>query len=111
LVLVHTQGPEGIRSSDINRRAAAIECYLDLDLDLDVGDYPSAKVLWTNYKKGLGIYQGALEYKESYVKEFLKQTHETIADGSYDVRKIEALLDLLVAECTAMAVDQWDSAG
>lgn len=35
------QGPEGIRSSDINRRAAAIECYLDLN----IGDYPSAKVL------------------------------------------------------------------
>ena len=66
------QGPEGIRSSDINRRAAAIECYLDLD----AGDYPSAKVLWTNYKRGLGVYQGALEYKDSYVREFLKQTHE-----------------------------------
>lgn len=100
------QGPEGIRSSDINRRAAAIECYLDLN----IGDYPSAKVLWTNYKKILGIYQGALEYKESYVKEFLKQTRESIVDGSYDTSKIEAVLDLLVAECTAMAVSQWDPA-
>lgn len=98
------QGPEGLRSSDINRRAAAIECYLDLD----VGGHPPAKVLWTNYKKSLGTYQGALEYKESYSKEFLKQTTETLASGSYDVRKIEAVLDRLVAECTAIAVDRWD---
>jgi HEPN/Toprim N-terminal domain 1 len=97
------QGPEGLRNSDINRRAAAIECYLDLA----VGGHPPAKVLWTNYKKGLGVYQGALEYKESYIKEFLKQTSDTLADGSYDVCKIEAVLDVLIAECTAIAVDQW----
>ncbi|OAN48053.1 hypothetical protein A6A04_04660 [Paramagnetospirillum marisnigri] len=96
------QGPDGLHNSDINRRAAAIECYLDLN----VGGYPPAKVLWTNYKKSLGAYQGALEYKESYSKEFLKQTAETLANGAYDVRKIEAVLDLLIAECTAIAVDQ-----
>lgn len=96
------QGPDGLHNSDINRRAAAIECYLDLD----VGGYPPAKVLWTNYKKSLSAYQGALEHKESYSKEFLKQTAETLAKGAYDVRKIEAVLDLLIAECTAIAVDQ-----
>jgi hypothetical protein len=100
------QGPEGLHNSDINRRAAAIECYLDLDV---VG-LPPAKVVWTNYKKSLGTYQGALEYKESYCKEFLKQTAETLAVGAYDVRKIEAVLDLLIAECTAIAADRWDPA-
>lgn len=99
------QGPEGLRDSDINRRAAAIECYLDLD----AGDHPPAKVLWTNYKRSLDTYQGALEHKESYSKDFLKQTSGTLAVGSYDVSKIESVLDLLVAECTAIAVDQWDS--
>jgi hypothetical protein len=54
------------------------------------------------------IYQGALEYKESYVKVFLEQTPETIAYGSYDVSKIEAVLDLVMAECTAIAFEQWD---
>jgi hypothetical protein len=43
-----------------------------------------------------------LEYKESYSKEFLKQTAGTLAEGTYDVRKIEAVLDLLIAECTAI---------
>jgi hypothetical protein len=97
------QGPEGLRDSDINRRAAAIECYLDLD----VGGHPPAKVRWTNYKKSLDTYQGALEYKDSYSKEFLKQTSATLAESAYDISKIESVLDLLVAECTAIAVDQW----
>ena len=95
-----TQGPEGIRESNINRRAAAIECYLDLG----VGEYPTAKVLWTDYKKALGVYHGRLEHKEFYAKEFLKQTPEAIADGSYDTSKIEAVLDMLFSECTAMAL-------
>lgn len=98
------QGPQGLHNSDINRRAAAIECYLDLD----VGGYPPAKVLWTNYKKSLDTYQGALEFKDFYSKEFLKQTPETLAEGKYNVRKIEAVLDLLIAECTAIKVAQWD---
>lgn len=98
------QGPQGLHNSDINRRAAAIECYLDLD----VGGHPPAKVLWTNYKKSLDSYQGALEFKDSYTKEFLRLTDDTLAEGEYDVRKIEAVLDLLVAECTAIAVEQWN---
>ena len=101
-----TQGPEGIRESNINRRAAAIECYLDLD----VGKYSPAKVVWTNYKRALGGYHGRLEHKESYTKKFLEQTHEAIADGSYDTGKIEAVLDMLLSECTALALDLWESA-
>lgn len=97
-----TLGPEGLRNSDINRRAAAIECYLDLT----VGDHPTAKVRWSNYKKSLDTYQGALEYKDSYSKEFFKQTAITLAEGAYDVRKVEAVLELLISECTAIAVLQ-----
>ena len=98
-----TQGPEGSRESNINRRAAAIECYLDLG----VGEHQTAEVRWTNYKKALSVYHGKLEHKEFYVKEFLKQTPEAIADGSYGTNKIEAVLDMLFSECTAMALDQW----
>lgn len=94
------QGPEGVQNADINCRAAAIECYLDLN----VGDYPRPKIVWTNYKKELGAYQGALEYKESYVKHFLKQTSKTIANGGYDVGKIETVLNRIIAECRAIAV-------
>lgn len=75
----------------------------------NVDGYPPAKVLWTNYKKDLAIYQGALEYKDFYMKKFLTQTRETLTDGSYDVSKIEAILDRLVLECTTIAANQWDS--
>jgi hypothetical protein len=97
------EGPEGTRASDINRRAAAIECYLDLGQ----GAYPPAKVEWTSFKKHLGIYQGALAFKESYVKDFLRLSPQNLRDGLYDTSKMEAVLDLLIGECTKMAVAQW----
>lgn len=101
------QGPEGLRDSDINRRAAAIECYLDLK----VGNYPPAKVRWSNYKKSLDTYQGALEYKDYYSKEFLKQTSESLVESGYDISKMEAVLSLLISECTAIAISQRITSG
>ena len=98
------QGPDGASESDINRRAAALECYLDLD----VRGYPKPKVLWTNYKSDLDIYHGRLEHKEMYAKEFLKQTIETIGDGSYFTGKIEAALDSLISECKGIVQEQWE---
>jgi len=92
------QGPDGIKNSNINGRAAAIECYLDLNLP----QYGPARVTWTNYKKERGVYQGALEYKESYAKNFFDQTGETI-QGGYNVTKIERVLDALMDECCQLA--------
>lgn len=93
------QGPDGIRNSNINGRAAAIECYLDLNLS----QYGPAKVVWTNYKKDSDIYQGALQHKESYANAFLDQTEATIGDGRYDTGKIERVLDALMEECSQLA--------
>lgn len=95
------EGPEGVSSADINRRAAGIECYLDLRLE----GRPPARVMWTNYKREIGAYHGALEHKESYTKAFLKQTSVTIAAGAYDASKIRAVLDAVIAECTGIAED------
>ncbi len=95
------KGPEGVNPADINRRAAAIECYLDLTPK----GHPPAQVVWTNYKHELATYHGALEYKETYTKEFLKQTPAMLATGRYDVSKIRAVLDTIIAECTAIAMD------
>lgn len=95
-------GPEGPGLTDINRRAAAIECYLDLRLR----DYGPPKVRWTNFKKSVGTYHGALEFKESYVEHFLKQNNEGVSTGAYDVSKLEAVLDYLIAECTGIARDR-----
>lgn len=93
------QGPEGLVNSDINLKAAAIECYLDLNLK----NFPPAKVIWTNLKKDLGVYQGALEYKDSYTKEFMAQTKETISSGMYDASRIARVLDTIVSECARIA--------
>lgn len=98
------RGPEGMHEVDINQRAAAIECYLDLE----AGGYPPAKVIWTNYKKELDTYQGALEYKEIYIKEFLKQTRETLSGGTYDTKKIKRVLDALVFQCCSITTVDWD---
>jgi len=92
-------GPQGLAKGDINRRAAAIECYLDLRLD---GRSP-AKVIWTNYKKERDVYQGSLDYKDSYTKAFLEQTKQTLASGRYDTSRIRIVLERIFQECTALA--------
>lgn len=94
------RGPDGVRNANINRRAAAIECYLDLRLE----GRPPAQVTWTNYKEELGVYQGALDFKESYIDQFLRQDATSIAAGSYDASKLTAVLDALIGECSAMAM-------
>ena len=91
-------GPQGISSGDINGRAAAIECYLDLTLP----GYPPPKVVWSNYKKDVDAWQGALEHKGSYAKHFFEQTNEQLLDGGYDTSKLAAVLDALVAEAASL---------
>ncbi|MBF0108702.1 MAG: hypothetical protein HQL76_05965 [Magnetococcales bacterium] len=93
------KGPEGLHRTDINGRAAAIECYLDLEFNGN----SSAHVIWTNLKKDLDVYQGALESKEDYTKEFLEQSVGSVVSGAYDVNKISRVLDVIVAECTTIA--------
>lgn len=88
-----TVGPEGVNSSDINGRAAAIECYLDLNLD----SYPAAQVLWSNFKREIKTWHGALEFKESYSKKFYSQSDASLQDGSYDMSKLSQLIDALIA--------------
>src|SRR5690554_1907293 len=89
-----TLGPEGVSTSDINGRAAAIECYLDLRLD----QYPPAQVTWSNFKKDIDAWHGVLDYKESYSKQFYEQSDTQLLDGTYDVSKLIKLIDTLIQE-------------
>lgn len=93
------RGPEGVSACDINGRAAAIECYLDLRLSR----YPPAQVLWSNYKQDVDAWHGALEYKESYMRRFLAQTGDTIRDTDYDTSKLKEVLRALIIEATILA--------
>jgi HEPN/Toprim N-terminal domain 1 len=88
------RGPEGVSTSNINGRAAAIECYLDLRLI----DYPNPQVLWSNYKRDIDSWHGALEFKETYSKHFFNLSNEQLKDGHYDISRLTKLLDSLVQE-------------
>ena len=93
------RGPQGITTCDINGQAAAIECYLDLNLP----GLPPARVVWSNFKREADTWQGALEHKESYMRHFLNQPDETLREGSYDTSKLEAVLAALIQEATSLA--------
>ncbi len=81
-----TVGPTGENIADINGRAAAIECYLNLDV--------KACVRWSSYNQNIDTYQGELLSKSKYAKQFLNQ--RSCRDG-YSYEKIERILDLIVA--------------
>ena len=86
-----TLGPAGPAYADINGRAAAIECYLDVG--------PEAVVRWTNYKKELDCYHGELLGKRAAMLSFLRQAG---VGGNYDFSKIAAVLETVLSECAAM---------
>lgn len=92
------RGPAGVEACDINGRAAAIECYLDLNLK----QYPPAQVIWTNYKKELDTWHGALAHKESYIRHFVDQSDDALIGGAYDISKLVKLLDKLVSEASTL---------
>ncbi|MBO2600097.1 HEPN/Toprim-associated domain-containing protein [Shewanella algae] len=87
-----TLGPEGVNISDINGRAAAIECYLDLRLDR----YPPAQITWSNLKKDIDVWHGVLDFKESYSKHFYQQSDYDLKDGEYDSSKLLKLIDAVI---------------
>jgi hypothetical protein len=86
-----TQGPEGDGEADINGRAAAIECFLDLPAD--------ARVRWSSHIAKVDAYQGELVDKERFARGFIKQPHRI---EGYDYSKLEALLDHIVSTAIAM---------
>lgn len=94
-----TRGPEGVGISDINGRAAAIECYLDLNLP----SHGPAQVLWSNYKRDIDAWHGALQFKESYQRHFFDQDPEALLSASYDISKLLKLLDALIKEAALVS--------
>lgn len=85
-------GPEGLGYSDINGRAAAIECYLDLRLP----GRPSARVVWSNYKAAIDTWHGALEFKETYDQYFMRQSGDELVSSDYDTSKLVPVLDAII---------------
>ena len=86
-----TVGPSGEHHANINGRAAAIECYLDVG--------PEALVRWNNFNKGTGFYHGELVGKADVVKRFHSLTHPV---ESYDFSKITAVIEMIIGACVGM---------
>lgn len=87
-----TAGPTGEFLADINGKAAAIECYLDVG--------PAPIVRWTNYDQRRDCYQGHIIGKEEFTKAFLAQTSIV---PSYDYSGLEAILAMLLQECASIS--------
>lgn len=86
-----TVGPNDKHHSDINGRAASIECYLDLPAD--------SCVRWTSYNHALEIYQGELLGKTKHMRAFLDQRCKM---PTYDYSKMEKVLDAICKTAVAM---------
>jgi hypothetical protein len=91
-----TTGPDGTSTGDINGRAAAIECYLDLGWNTE----EAPAVRWTSYEETLSRYQGKLINKVSYTKAFLSLRK---VEAGYNFGGLEAVLDSVISECIEIA--------
>lgn len=83
-----TIGPNGTHNANINGRAAAIECYLDLG--------QNASVRWSSFNRQTNSYQGELVNKQKYLRDFLNQRATRIG---YDYSKIIGVLDAICEQC------------
>ncbi len=92
-------GPHGVTYENINGRAVAIECYLDLRFS----DYDEAQIRWSNYKKESDAYQGALENKDYYTKKFMKLKPGSKDFSKYDFAKLAIVLDELIKACSKIS--------
>ena len=91
-----TVGPSGEARANINVRAAAIECYLDLNWSSSA----SPRVRWGGYDTSVRTYQGVLIDKERYAKRFLNLQDRP---QEYDVSKLEAIVDDLITVAISVA--------
>ena len=97
-----TIGPNGINQEEINGRAAAIECYLDLHWHADV----EPCVRWTSYNNALDRYQGELINKGAYARRFMELRKR---EDNYDFAKMEVLLKAIIDECATMAASRLEN--
>ena len=93
-------GPDGVTPSNINGRAASIECYLDFE----VPGVPRPEIRWTNYKEQIDAYQGVLCNKHDYEAAFLKENTRLLSPD-YDASKLGKVLGHIIGICANIAAD------
>lgn len=95
-----TIGPSGKTKIDINGKAVAIECYLDL-FRPGLPDEPT--IQWSGYKGDVNQYQGALIEKDKYKNDFLSHTPKQLLESGYDLSKLQKVVDTIYQECVSIA--------
>jgi hypothetical protein len=104
-----TIGPTGEQQVNINGKAVSIECFLDFQWQRQ----EPPRVRWTVYHRGIGQYQGELEGKQEYLREFLALDAASVE--AYDTSKLEVLLDNITIECArigeARVNEDWQADG
>jgi hypothetical protein len=88
-------GPQGAYRDDINGRAAAIECYLDLHWKAN----GEPTIRWTSFNQQISRYQGELIGKEAYTKRFLDLR---MKEPGYNFDGVLAVLSAIETEVVAM---------
>jgi hypothetical protein len=90
-----TLGPSGSSTEDMNGRAVAIECFLDLTF----GPEEVPAIRWTSFNQERGAYQGELVLKEEYTKRFF----DNVNKGGYDLDKLNLLWGHILQACASEA--------
>jgi hypothetical protein len=96
-----TIGPSGDAVMDINGKAAAIECYLDFDQP----NLPDPIVRWSGYKGDVKQYQGALQKKDKFTKDFVRWSADDLRDSGYNLSKLNDVVDVIYQQCIGIAED------
>jgi hypothetical protein len=87
---INCVGPSGNTIENVNGKAVSIECFLDWSKA-----QTKPRVRWTSFNARTGSYQGELEFKEEFVKNF----HRCKNDPTYDTSKLARLLDTIYSAC------------
>lgn len=90
-----TLGPSGEAVEDVNGRAIAIECFLDLTF----GPKGPRAIRWTGFNQRSQAYQGELVAKESYASAFFENKNAQ----NYDLSKLSLLWAYILEACAAEA--------
>lgn len=101
-----TIGPTGASFADINRRAASLECYLDLNRR----GLPEVQAQWGGLNESVGAYQGSLQGKTQFMNDFLRYRGFADRRGEYNFSKLEKVLDVVVGACVDIASSSAQSA-
>ena len=91
-----TFGPSGEAVEDVNGRAVAIECFLDLAF----GPPKPHAIRWTGFNPRRQTYQGELVAKERYTAAFF----ENVSSADYDLSKLRLLWEHILRACAAEVI-------